>query len=283
MIFADSSPHYQSSKYVIVGVLFDATSTFRTGSRWAPDAIRRASYNFETYDYEYDIDITEQQFHDAGNIEFGNPCDMISEVEATISGAFDDGKVPLTLGGEHTITFPCVKALSKSADIGVVIFDAHLDFRSEYLGNKYNHAGVARYISDLGVPLVQIGIRSGTKGEYKLAGERSTVYTMDDIGKLGIVQVLNEIEGLLDSDKIYLSIDMDVIDPAYAPGVGNPEPYGLTPLEVRTAIRRLSPLTSGFDIVEITPDYDMGMSALLGAKLLRDFIFSSTKKVFDDI
>jgi len=133
------------------------------------------------------------------------------------------------------------------------------------------------------VPLFQIGIRSGTKGEYKLAGERSTVYTMDDIRKLGIVQVLNEIEGLLDSDRIYLSIDMDVIDPAYAPGVGNPEPYGLTPLEVRTAIRRLSPLTLGFDIVEITPDYDMGMSALLGAKLLRDFIFSSTKKNIDDI
>lgn len=278
MIFADSSPYYQSSKYVIMGVLFDATSSFRTGSRWAPDAIRRASYNFETYDYEYDSDITEQQFHDVGDIEFGNPYDMISEVEATISGVFDDGKVPLTLGGEHTITLPCVKALSRSADIGVVIFDAHLDFRSEYLGNKYSHASVARYISDLCVPLIQIGIRSGTKEEYTLAAEKSTFYTMDDIRKLGIVQVLNEIEGLLDSDTIYLSIDMDVIDPAYAPGVGNPEPYGLTPLEVRTAIRKLSPLTSGFDIVEVTPDYDMGISALLGAKLLRDFIFSSTQK-----
>ena len=278
MILADSSPYYQSSKYVIVGVLFDATSSFRTGSRWAPDAIRRASYNFETYDYEYDIDITEQQFHDAGNIEFGNPYDMIPQVEATISGVFDDGKVPLTLGGEHTISFPCVRALSRSADIGVVILDAHLDFRSEYLGNKYSHASVAKYISDLSVPLIQIGIRSGTKEEYKLAAEKSTIYTMDDIGKRGIVHVLNEIEGLLDSDTVYLSIDMDVIDPAYAPGVGNPEPYGLTPLEVRTAIRKLSPVTSGFDIVEVTPDYDMGMSALLGAKLLRDFIFSSTQK-----
>ncbi len=278
MILADSSPYYQSSKYVIVGVLFDATSSFRTGSRWAPDAIRRASYNFETYDYEYDIDITEQQFHDAGNIEFGNPYDMIPQVEAKISGVLDDGKVPLTLGGEHTISFPCVRALSRRADIGVVILDAHLDFRSEYLGNKYSHASVAKYISDLCVPLIQIGIRSGTKEEYKLAAEKSTIYTMDDIGKRGIVHVLNEIEGLLDSDTVYLSIDMDVIDPAYAPGVGNPEPYGLTPLEVRTAIRKLSPVTSGFDIVEVTPDYDMGMSALLGAKLLRDFIFSSTQK-----
>ncbi len=278
MIFADSSPDYESSKYVIVGVLFDATSSFRTGSRWAPDAIRRASYNFETYDYEYDIDITEQQFHDAGNIEFGNLCDMISEVEAVMLGIFDDGKVPLTLGGEHTITFPCVKALSKSADIGVVMLDAHLDFRNEYLGNKYSHASVSRHISDLDVLLVQIGTRSGTKEEYQLAAEKSIIYTMDEIRKKGIVQVLNEIEGLLDIDSIYLSIDMDAIDPAFAPGVGNPEPYGLTPLEVRTALRRLSPVTSGFDIVEITPDYDMGMSALLGAKLLRDFIFASSQK-----
>jgi agmatinase len=278
MIFADSSPDYESSKYVIVGVLFDATSSFRTGSRWAPDAVRRASFNFETYDYEYDIDITEQEFHDAGNIEFGNVCDMISEVEVVISGTFDDGKVPLTLGGEHTITFPCVKALSKSADIGVVILDAHLDFRNEYLGNKYSHAGVAKYISDLGVPLVQIGTRSGTKEEYQLAAARSNIYAMDEIRKRGIAHVLNEIEGLLDVDSIYLSIDMDAIDPAFAPGVGNPEPYGLTPLEVRTALRTLSPVTSGFDIVEITPDYDMGMSALLGAKLLRDFIFASSQK-----
>ncbi len=278
MIFADSSPDYKSSKYVIVGVLFDATSSFRSGSRWAPDAMRRASYNFETYDYEYDIDITEQQFHDAGNIEFGNLCDMISEVEVVISSTFDDGKIPLTLGGEHTITFPCVKALSKSADIGVVILDAHLDFRNEYLGNKYSHAGVAKHISDLGVPLVQIGTRSGTKEEYRLAAERSIIYATDEIRKRGIVQVLNEIEGFLDVDSIYLSIDMDAIDPAFAPGVGNPEPYGLTPLEVRTALRKLSPVTSGFDIVEITPDYDMGMSALLGAKLLRDFIFASSQK-----
>jgi agmatinase len=278
MIFADSSPDYESSKYVILGVLFDATSSFRTGSRWAPDAIRRASYNFESYDYEYDIDIKEQQFHDAGNIEFGNLCDMISVVEAVISGTFDDGKVPLTLGGEHTITFPCVKALAKSADIGVVMLDAHLDFRDEYLGNKYSHAGVTKHISDLGVPLVQIGTRSGTKEEYQLAAKRSIIYTMDEIRQIGIAQMLNEIEGLLDIDSIYLSIDMDAIDPAFAPGVGNPEPYGLTPLEVRTALRRLAPVTSGFDIVEVTPDYDMGMSALLGAKLLRDFIFASSQK-----
>jgi agmatinase len=278
MIFADSSSDYESSRYVIVGVLFDATSSFRSGSRWAPDAMRRASYNFETYDYEYDIDITEQQFYDAGNIEFGNPCDMISEVEVAISSTSDDGKVPLTLGGEHTITFPCVKALSKNADIGVIILDAHLDFRNEYLGNKYSHASVAKHISDLGVPLVQVGTRSGTKEEYRLAAERSIIYAMDEIRKRGIVQVLNEIEGFLDVDSIYLSIDMDAIDPAFAPGVGNPEPYGLTPLEVRTALRKLSPVTSGFDIVEITPDYDMGMSALLGAKLLRDFIFASSQK-----
>ncbi len=104
--------------------------------------------------------------------------------------------------------------------------------------------------------------------------ETSGIYTMEQIRREGIKKILYEIESSVRGRAVYLSIDMDCIDPAFAPGVGNPEPYGLAPLELRTAIRILAPYVSGFDLVEITPDYDMGMSSLVGAKLVRDFLFA---------
>jgi agmatinase len=126
----------------------------------------------------------------------------------------------------------------------------------------------------LSVPLIQIGIRSGARDEYERALGTSAIYTMDRIRGVGIKKILNDIAPLVENKAVYLSIDVDVLDPAYAPGVGNPEPYGLTPLELRTAIREISSRVVGFDMVEITPDYDMGMSALVGAKLVRDFLFA---------
>ena len=273
MIFADSGSDYASSKYVIHGILFDGTSSFRTGSRWAPEAIRKASHNFEPYDFECDRELSEQLVHDMGDTEYGNLDEMVTDLEATTSRLVKDEKVPITLGGEHSITLPCIKALAKETELVAVIFDAHLDFKENYLGNEFGHACVARNIVRLGVPLIQIGIRSGARDEYERALDTSVIYTMDQIRRVGIKEILSDIELSAKNRAIYLSIDADAIDPAFAPGVGNPEPYGLTPLELRTAIRALAPRVSGFDIVEITPDYDMGMSALVGAKLVRDFLF----------
>jgi agmatinase len=273
MIFADSGSDYASSKYVIHGILFDGTSSFRTGSRWAPQAIRKASHNFEPYDFEYDQELSESLVHDMGDTEYGNLNEMVADLEATTSRLVKDGKVPITLGGEHSITLPCIKALARETELVAVIFDAHLDFKENYLGNEFGHACVARNIAHLGVPLIQIGIRSGARDEYERALDTSVIYTMDQIRRVGIKKILSDIEPSAKNRAIYLSIDMDAIDPAFAPGVGNPEPYGLTPLELRTAIRGLAARVSGFDIVEITPDYDMEMSALVGAKLVRDFLF----------
>jgi agmatinase len=103
---------------------------------------------------------------------------------------------------------------------------------------------------------------------------------MEQIRREGIKKILSDLESRAKSRAVYLSIDMDAIDPAFAPGVGNPEPYGLTPLELRTAIRALAPYVSGLDLVEITPDYDMGMSAIVGAKLVRDFLFAHSNFFF---
>ncbi|MGZ4902226.1 MAG: agmatinase [Halobacteriota archaeon] len=272
MIFADSIADYAKSSYVIYGVLFDGTSSFRTGSRWAPEAIRKGSYNFESYDDDYDCDFTNIPVHDMGDIEFGNTSDMIAELQSIVFRVIKDGKVPIILGGEHSITLPCVRALAQEKNVTAVVFDAHLDLRECYLGNKYGHASVSRNILNCSIPLIQIGVRSGTREEYQYAREKSIFFTADQIRQDGIEEVLNSVSRLLESTSVYLSVDVDVLDPAYAPGVGNPEPYGLTPFELRAAIRRLAPLTSGFDMVEITPDYDMGMSAIIGAKVVRDFI-----------
>jgi agmatinase len=209
-----------------------------------------------------------------GDTEYGNLDEMIVDLEAITSRLVKDKKVPITLGGEHSITFPCIKALARETELLAVIFDAHLDFKENYLGNEFGHASVARNIVHLGVPLIQIGIRSGARDEYERALDTSVIYTMDQIRRVGIKKILSDIEPSVKNRAIYLSIDMDAIDPAFAPGVGNPEPYGLTPLELRTAIRGLSPRVSGFDMVEITPDYDMGMSALVGGKLVRDFLIA---------
>ncbi len=272
MIFADSISDYNRSSYVIYGVLFDATSSFRTGSRWAPSAIRKGSYNFEPYDYDYNCNLTNVPVYDKGDVEFGNVDDMIAELQPTVSGIVKDGKVPIVLGGEHSITFPCIRALAQETNVTAIVFDAHLDLKDSYLGNRYGHASVSRNILECSVPLIQIGIRSGTQAEYQYAHKKSTFFTMDQLRRDGLGAVLDDILHLVDTHSIYLSIDIDVLDPAYAPGVSNPEPYGLTPLELREAIRRLAPLASGFDLVEIAPDYDMGMSAILGAKIVRDFL-----------
>ncbi len=272
MIFADSISDYDRSSYVIYGVLFDGTSSFRTGSRWAPDAIRKGSYNFEPYDYDYDCDLANVPVYDNGDVEFGNVEDMIVELQPTIFGVIKDGKVPIVLGGEHSITFPCIRALAQDKNITAVIFDAHLDLKDCYLGNKYGHASVSRNILECSIPLIQIGVRSGTQAEYQYAREKSVFFTMDQLRRDGLEAVLDEVLRSIHTHSVYLSIDIDVLDPAYAPGVGNPEPYGLTPLELLKAIRRLAPSTSGFDLVEIIPDYDMGMSAILGAKIVRDFL-----------
>jgi agmatinase len=140
---------------------------------------------------------------------------------------------------------------------------------------------VSRHIiDDLTDRYVSIGIRSGTKDEYEYVKKNKNIrsYTANEVDSMGIERILAEVEDYLAGcDRIYLSLDMDAIDPAYAPGLGTPEPFGMTPREVRSVIRRLAPKTIGFDLVEISPEYDNGETAVLGAKLIRDFIAARWK------
>lgn len=273
----DSLSDYSSARYVLFGVPFDGTSSFRAGSRWAPDAMRKASANFETYNAYFDIDFEDLLIHDAGNFEPYSDLDRtLEELFFAVEPIVKDGKLPIMMGGEHSLTYPCVKACAKHVrdDLGFVVLDAHFDLREEYGGVKFNHACVSRHIlTDITDKYVTIGVRSGPREEWEFAKDNGICYyTPDTVREKGVDTVLSEALEHLDCDKIYLSLDMDALDPSFAPGLGTPEPFGLTDIQVRDIIRALAPMSIGFDVVEISPEYDGGQTALLGTKLLREFI-----------
>lgn len=275
--FVDANADYESAQYVIFGVPFDNTSSYRAGSRWAPDAMRQASANFESYNPTFNIDLADLPIHDAGNLETSASVDeTLQDLYEDTKALLSDGKLPIMLGGEHSLTYATVKACAESAedDFGVLVLDAHFDLREGYRGLKHNHACVSRNIlSEVTKNLVSIGIRSGPEDEWVFAKEnRLKYYTADDVEAIGMVEVLKEALEWLDCTRLYLSLDMDALDPAYAPGLGTPEPFGLSARDVRTAVRTLAPFSMAFDIVEIAPEYDSGQTAMLGAKLMREFI-----------
>ena len=266
--FADANSSFNDAKFVIFGVPFDSTSSFRSGSRFAPNRIREASYNFETYLMEQDVDLIDIPFHDAGNLdEYGNVDEMTGAVEDAVKKILP--KFPILIGGEHSLTIGAVKTLK---NVSVVFIDAHLDFREEYLGIKNSHACVSRRVSEIvGVENVfSIGVRSFSREEKNDAEKLGLKYVSSfDVKEKGIEK---SIRNLNLKKKIYLSLDMDGVDPAFAPGVGNPEPFGLTPNDVVKCIKILSDRLVGFDVAEVCPPYDNGNTSLLGARIIRDLI-----------
>jgi agmatinase len=278
--FADAFSELEDAEYVVVGLPFDSTASFRSGSREGPDAIRLASFNFESYDCYHDVDLADHNICDLGNLELG--CDP-PYAEATIKEAIallPSGAVPIFLGGEHSITPPIVEGISGQGDIGVLVLDAHLDLREEYGCTRLSHACASRRI--LGVKGVKsyasIGIRSGAREEFCFAKENDISYFMArEVWEKGIDRVLDQALECLKCERLYLSIDLDALDPAYAPAVGNPEPFGLTDWDVKRVIERVASKAVGLDINELAPVYDRGETALLAARLAREFIASKSK------
>ncbi len=271
---ADALSDYENSKYVIFGVPFDNTSSFRRGSRLAPNSIRYAYNNLESYEVNYNINLLDYNICDLGDLPIYEDVDyVLSEVETVTSMILHDDKIPVMLGGEHSIT---VGALRNLKDTSMVIIDAHSDFRDSYMDNKYNHACVTRRALELlgKNKIISIGTRS-TSYEEITAKEYKDVrfISANEVRRAGINEVIKEIKSKT-GDKIYFSIDMDGIDPAYAPGVGTPEPNGLTSMDVRDILNSVSDKIIGYDIVEMTPLYDNGNTSMLAAKLIQDFIAS---------
>ncbi len=270
----DALSSYADSRYAIFGVPFDNTSSYRRGSRYAPDSVRQAYGNLESFDVSYGVDFTEVPMCDLGDLEESEDVSEVVDTVEYVSGRIlKDGKVPVMVGGEHSITVGAVRNLKGST---MIIIDAHSDFRDSYMGNELNHACVTRRALDILGPdrIISIGTRSTSKEEY-LSSRKGEVWFMpaSEVREKGIESLFPKIDKYL-GEKIYFSIDMDGIDPAYAPGVGTPEPYGLKDTDVQYLIRKLSKRAVGFDVVEMTPVYDNGNTSVLAAKFIQDFIGS---------
>jgi len=256
-MFADATENFDEAKYIIIGIPYeDKEMSFRSGTSKAPDYIRQLSDNYESYDIFSNIDLASIAIHDAGN--FG-----LNEAKALIKKCVDKKKFAIAIGGAHSIT---PEIIPYSNIDGVVVLDAHADFRNEYLNHKNSHACVSRRIFEkIGKDsIISIGIRSISKEEKEDAEKLGyRYYTSKDFS----LDMVNEIE----YDKIYLSIDMDVFDPCYASGVSNPEPMGLG-YELFDFIKKIANKVIAMDVVEVCPPYDDGRAGLLAAKLIREFI-----------
>lgn len=282
--FYDFTSTYENSKYVVFGVPFDNTSTFRSGSRWAPDSMRKINNNFESYDYFHNLDMIDLPVYDGGNIPPSiNIEDMMDEIYLEVTSIINDEKIPIMIGGEHSISYSSIKACSEyyKDTLYTIILDAHLDMKNEYGGMKYNHASVSRNIYDkIMKNIVMIGLRSGTKEEWDFLNNNKIIYyTSIDIQKCNINSIIDNISKIVKNNYIYLSIDMDILDPIYCSGIGTPEPFGIHPNDVKSIINFFSKKIIGMDIVEISPEYDKELSSIIATKFLKEYIYSKESHI----
>ena len=254
----------------VFGVPFDSTSTYRAGSRFGPNAIREALLNIEVYSSQLDVDIEDLSIRDLGNlIQTSNVKHMSEVVEKIVTEIIAEGHTPAVLGGEHSISYATFKSAPK--DSALIIFDAHGDLRDEFADVKFSHTTWLRRLIEerSSRNIVHIGLRASTREEllYLTKEKIKTITTKTILTKDKSEKILEDI--LREFKSVYVSVDMDVLDPAYASGVGNPEAAGISTSKLLDFLYVLKgKKISGFDIVEVTPPYDNGISAITAAKIM---------------
>lgn len=278
-IFSGLQKPFKKADYVILGVPFDVTSTYRTGARFGPTAIRQASLNIETYSFRTGLDVENLRLHDLGDLHVSADAgETLETLELVTKGIVEDGKVQVSIGGEHTITLGIIKGFKdKASKTALVSFDAHLDLRNEFLGLTLSHTTFMRRISEEARPakIIEVGTRAVCKEELAYAKKAGVdFFTTKQIRKEGSERVAKQLkEKLAKYKNIYVSVDMDILDPAYVPAAQNPEPDGL---EMHVLLDILGSICDkrvvGFDVVEIAPCYDQGVSAIQAAKVIFEVI-----------
>ncbi len=263
--FIGAKKEFESSDIVLLGMPYDCTCSNRPGTRFAPQQIRLESVGIETYSPYFDKDIEDINFYDAGDLEFpfGNAEKMLKIVEDNTSIIYKERKKILGIGGEHLVTLGEILAINKYVkNLAVIQFDAHTDLREQYLTEKLTHSGVMYQISKLtGFDnIAQIGIRSGEKQEFNLMNKYGTHKTQ-----------YFELDKFKDKN-IFITIDLDVLDPSLMSGVGTPEAGGLSYLELIGWLKYLKKFNIiGIDIVELAPDIDISKTSTATAcKLIRE-------------
>jgi len=277
--FLGCGAEYDESGIVIFGAPFDGTVTFRPGSRFAPSRMRSESIGLETYSPYQNADLEDFSIFDAGDLDlpFGDTSRALEQIAGISKYIFKAEKRPLMLGGEHLVSLPVIKsAFEKHPDLRVIHFDAHTDLRDEYLGSKLSHANVLRRCWDfLGDGRIfQFGIRSGTRDEFEWADAGHTRLHRYDL--CGVDAAAAAIGGA----PVYVTIDLDVLDPSIMSGTGTPEAGGASFSELLGAILSLRPLNIvGADIVELAPHYDAsGVSTAVACKVMRELLLCMAKR-----
>lgn len=266
---------YAAAGTVLFGAPFDGTTSFRPGTRFGPEYIRRESFGLETYSPYLDADLTDIAVTDIGDLELC-PGDASASLDIIFRRAEDilrDGKRPFMLGGEHLVTLGAVRAAAaRFPGLHIVHFDAHADLRDDYLGVKLSHACVLRRCHELlgDGRIHQFGIRSGDRSEFEWGRSHVDTHKFD---LTGLKETLTALRGL----PVYLTVDLDVLDPSVFPGTGTPEPGGASFDELRRAVTDvcLGADVVACDVTELSPHYDAsGASVAVACKTIREMLLA---------
>jgi agmatinase len=275
--FLDSSTPYDDARYIVIGAPLDVTASHRSGTRFAPNAIRYESQHMETYSLRTGLDLDDITLADMGDVKVSDDVQVsLQRIEETTRLASSSGKIPVLLGGEHTVTLGALRALRPDL---VVTFDAHLDLRDRLLGLEMSHGTfMRRALEELDFRLVSLGCRALSREELDFVGEnpdRVRVVTAPELLSEGLDLGVGRVGEWLDTAaSTYFSVDMDVVDPASAPAVGNPSPGGIGVSQLLDILKgTANRYCLGFDLTEVTPHYDSGLTAIQAAHIVLEAIY----------
>ena len=267
---------FADARLVLFGAPFDSTASFRPGARFGSSAMRHESFGIETYSPYQDRDLTDCAIFDSGDLElcFGSAEAALADVEARAQEILKADKMPILLGGEHLVTLGAVRAAAKKyPDLHIIHFDAHADLRDDYLGAKLSHACVIRRCHDiLGDGRIhQFCIRSGDREEFRFARQHTELHPFSFEGLDTVCARL-----IAENAPVYLTIDLDCLDPACFPGTGTPEAGGVTFPQLLTAILQVAQLNVvAADLNELAPMLDpSGASTAMACKVLRELLLA---------
>lgn len=274
--FSGDCAPFEKAEFIVLGVPYDGTSTYRTGSRFGPQAIREASLNIETYSVRSGSDVEDLKICDVGDLHVAeNLPKTLERLTLVTRDVLDARKFPVIIGGEHSITLGAIRAFGKNTL--VLDFDAHMDLRDEYMGSQLSHTTFMRRLAEeIGSErIVQVGVRAICKDELKFAEDSGLRYiTAHKIRQREPRKIAKSLQEILKPYKhVYLTIDMDVLDPAFAPAVGNPEPDGISTTTLLDILQEVCDKRFiGLDLVEVTPHYDTGTTAVQAAKIIFEIL-----------
>ena len=276
MTFIGCDAEYNESEIVLFGAPFDSTTSYRPGARFGSQAIRNESYGLETYSPYQGKDLTDYKIFDSGDLELpiGDTEKVLAEIQDCTEIILSSGKIPFMIGGEHLVTLGSVRAAAeKYPDLHIIHFDAHADLREDYLGFQYSHACVLRRCWELlgDDRIYQFGIRSGDREEFRWAREGHV--KMHKFNLDGLAEVIEKLQG----KPVYITLDLDVLDPSVFPGTGTPEAGGVTFVELMNAVIQTAQGVNvvGCDVNELSPVYDpSGVSTAVAGKIIREFLLA---------